>query len=89
MSKRASDDIEEEQHREFLLSALRTASLRAKTIDNELTTIGIALKNGMIGTDTAVAWVRDCGMLWFVGALPERVGQITSANQQQNTGGDL
>ena len=67
MSKRASATSRRNSIASFYLGTA-TASLRAKTIDNELTTIGIALKNGMIGTDTAVAWVRDCGMLWFVGA---------------------
>lgn len=75
--------IAEEQHREFLLSALRAASLRAKMWDADLTTIGIALKNGMIGTDTAVAWVRDAGLLWVVGAIPDQVGRIAETTNTE------
>jgi hypothetical protein len=84
----AITDMEEEQHREFLLAKLRAASLRAKVIDAELTSIGVALKGGMIGADTAVAWIRDEGLLWFIGAIPERVGRVANANishQQDRT----
>ena len=73
---------EEEQHKTFLLSALRGASARAKLMDADITTIGVALKAGMIGADTAVQWIRDAGLLWMVGALPEGVGKIASANTE-------
>jgi hypothetical protein len=76
-----TDDPTEDQHKEFLLSALRAASLRAKMMDADLTTIGVALRGGMIGADTAVAWIRDSGLLWIVGAIPEQVGRIAKQNE--------
>jgi hypothetical protein len=69
-----------EAHREFLLSALRSASLRCKLADNELTTIGVALKNDLIGPDTAVQWIRDHDLMWLIGPLPKAVGQIAEVN---------
>ncbi len=62
--------MSDESHREFLLSALRAASLRAKMWDVELTTIGIALKSGMVGPDEAVKWLKDVGALDLVGHIP-------------------
>lgn len=72
------DDDDEAKHRDFLLHALRAASLRAKLMDADLTTIGVALKGGLIGADTAVAWIRDAGLSWMVGALPADVGRIAT-----------
>jgi hypothetical protein len=68
-------DDEEDQHKTFLLAALRAASARAKLMDADITTIGIALKGDLIGCETAVAWIRDSGLLGMVGAIPEQVGR--------------
>ena len=70
---------EEETHKEFLLAALRAASLRLKMLDADCVTIGVALKNGLIGADTAVAWIRDSGLSWAVGAIPAEVGRVAIA----------
>jgi hypothetical protein len=75
---------EEHQHVEFLLAALRAASLRAKAIDADLTTIGVALKGGLIGADTAVAWIREANLLWMVGAIPQNVGRVAAQNETEN-----
>jgi hypothetical protein len=69
-----------EAHREFLLSALRSASLRCKLMDNELVTIGVALKHDMIGPDTAVKWLHDHDLMWLIGPLPKAVGMVAEAN---------
>jgi len=74
---------EEEQHREFLLAALRAASARARMMDADITTIGVALKADLIGCDTAVQWIRDSGLLGMVGAIPEEVGRIARANARE------
>lgn len=66
---------DEDQHKTFLLAALRAASARAKLMDADITTIGIALKGDLIGCETAVAWIRDSGLLGMVGAIPEQVGR--------------
>ena len=63
---------EEAQHKEFILAALRAASARARAIPLDIDTIGVALKGGLIGADTAVAWIHDAGLMWLVGANPRR-----------------
>ncbi len=67
---------EDEANRDFLLAALRAASCRMKMMDADITTIGVALKHDMIGVDTAMQWIRDAGLLWFVGPIPEQVGLV-------------
>ena len=64
-------------HKEFLLAALRAASTRARLMEADLTTIGIALKGGLIGPDTAVRWIMEGGLLHMVGALPESTTKLT------------
>lgn len=71
---------EENQHQTFLLAALRAASLRCKVMNADIETIGVALKGGLIGCDTAVSWIRDSGLMWVVGAIPDPVGKIASQN---------
>jgi hypothetical protein len=60
-------------HRDFMLSALRTASLRAKMMEVEINTVGIALKGNMISVGESVQWLRDIGALDFVGTIPDAV----------------
>ena len=68
--------MSEELHRDFLLAALRAASARTKAMEADINTIGVALKGNLIGADTAVRWVREAGLLWLIGALPEDVGKL-------------
>ncbi len=63
--------MSDESHREFLLSALRVASLRAKLFDNEMTTIGIALKDYMITPARAVKMMLDAGA--DIGMVPDEI----------------
>jgi hypothetical protein len=46
---------------EFLLSALRAHSFRARMFDADVCSIGIALKSGMIGPEEAVQWMQEIG----------------------------
>jgi hypothetical protein len=64
-------------HRDFMLSALRTASLRAKMMEVEITTVGIALKGNLISVGESVQWLRDIGALEFVGIIPDVVTKET------------
>lgn len=64
-----------EAHRDFLLSALRAASLRAKMYEVEINSIGIALKGGMITVDQAVKWVKDIGAMELVGTIPDGIAK--------------
>lgn len=72
---------DEATHREFLLAALRAASLRCKVMNADIETIGVALKANLIGADTAVAWIRDSGLMWAVGAIPDSVGRVESQSR--------
>ena len=55
---------------DVLLSALRSAAIRAKLDANELQTIGIALRSHMISPEEAVAWLMDIGLVTQV--IPDR-----------------
>ena len=44
--------------RDFVLAALRCTCLRVKLIDNELVSIGVALKGGFISPETALEWAE-------------------------------
>jgi len=50
----------------YLLAELRCAALRARLAACEIDGIGIALRGGLIDPATAVAWLRDCGLLEYV-----------------------
>lgn len=56
--------------KEFVLSALRAASIRAKLYETDINTIGVALKGGLIDSYTAMQWVKDIGALGLMGNLP-------------------
>jgi hypothetical protein len=64
-----------ESHREFLLSALRAASLRARMFEVEINSIGIALKGGLVTPVEALQWVKDIGALELVGMIPDGIAQ--------------
>ena len=48
--------------REFLLNELRAAVLRSRMHVVDLTSVGIALKSGMIDRHEAVGWLREIGV---------------------------
>ena len=58
---------------EFMLSTLRVASFRAKMMEAEINSIGVALKGGMISPVQAVKWIKDVGLLDWVGVIPEEI----------------
>lgn len=58
---------------EFMLSTLRVASFRAKMMEAEINSIGVALKGGMISPAQAVKWIKDVGLLDWVGVIPEEI----------------
>lgn len=59
--------------RAILLSALRSAVLRAELDSNELKTIGIALRSGMISPEGAVEWLAGIGIASQVAAVIDGV----------------
>jgi hypothetical protein len=64
------DNFSDEQTREFMLAALRSAKLRASLISMELDEIGVALKLGMITAEFAVSWLDHAGITRFVNVEP-------------------
>lgn len=56
---------------DFLLSALRVASVRARLLESEINSIGVALKAGFITDEQAVAWAVECGGPDMLGFIPE------------------
>ena len=71
---------EDDTHREFLLAALRTATIRCRLMEAELTECGIALKHGMVGPDMAMKWLHDQGLVYLLGIIPPEVGQVAKMN---------
>ena len=65
-----SDD---DGHKDFLLSALRAASLRARMYEIEINSIGIALKGDMVTVTEALRWIKDIGAWELVGKIPEEI----------------
>ena len=65
-----------EDHREFILSALRGASLRCKLYDTEISSIGIALKARMITVEHALTWIKDAGVADLVCRFPEEISEL-------------
>jgi hypothetical protein len=58
--------LDDAEFRKYVLSELRCAALRARLAANDITSIGIALKRGMIGPRDALEAVADAGALDYV-----------------------
>ena len=65
--------MSDEDHREFLLSALRAASLRARMYEIEIQSVGIALKGNMVSVTEALKWIKDIGAWELVGMIPDEI----------------
>ena len=59
-----------DDRKEFMLAALRGASLRAKLFETEINSVGVALKGGLIDSYTAMEWIKDIGALELMVHLP-------------------
>ena len=70
--------MSQETHKDFMLSALRAASLRAKMIEMDLNTVGVALKADMVTPLESVDWLRQIGALDFVGKIPAAIEEIAA-----------
>ena len=55
--------------RDHLLAAMRVSSVRLLLEKLHLDTIGTALKGGLIGTDEALNWLADVGMMSLIDAV--------------------
>jgi hypothetical protein len=63
---------------EFLLSSIRSATLRARLVANELDTIGMSLKRNLISVEGAVTWLRAENLLDHVLFRPELLNGSTA-----------
>jgi len=52
--------------REYLVAELRCAALRAKLQVADIEAIGLALKDGLIAPEQAIALLADCDCLQFI-----------------------
>ena len=59
-----------DEKREFLLSSLRAGSMRAKLIETEINSIGVALKGGLIDCYMAMQWVKEIGAMELIRPVP-------------------
>jgi hypothetical protein len=58
-----NSETELQEVSQLLLSAIRSAALRAKLDANEIETIDTALKSGWITPEYAMAWLHDIGLV--------------------------
>ena len=71
------------EQKEFLLSALRVASLRAKLFETEINSIGVALKGGIIDCYGAVEWMKEIGalsLMKYMEPVDEDLPEISSTD---------
>jgi hypothetical protein len=53
--------LTEEAKREYLISILRWRSAEMLLAKNQLDTVGVALRNGIIDPDNAIPWLVELG----------------------------
>jgi hypothetical protein len=57
--------------REYLLAELRCAALRARIWQADIEAVGLALRDGLIAPEQAIALLDDCDCLQLVGIREE------------------
>jgi hypothetical protein len=62
-ANKPQNNLEPPGQREFLITALRAASARARLLTNTFDTIGTSLRHRMISCDETVAWLNEEGLL--------------------------
>lgn len=77
--------MSQETHKDFMLSALRAASLRAKMIEMDLNTVGVALKADMVTPLESVDWLRQIGALDFVGKIPAAIEAVEAFTRKKTS----
>jgi len=71
--------MSDDGRREFMLTALRAAVLKAKLIENELTAIGVSLKHGMIDPEGVMQWLHEEGLTFLLPQVESGGSTATSA----------
>lgn len=72
--------MSDDDHKDFVLSALRSASLRARMYEIEIQSIGIALKGDMVSVIEALKWIKDIGAWELVGKIPDEIVEAAEKN---------
>ena len=72
--------------REFVLAALRSAVLRTRLIENELTMIGVSLRHNMIDEEGVMRWLHDEGLMYLIPQFTGAVEQIASSTATSANG---
>jgi hypothetical protein len=72
--------MSDDDHKDFVLSALRSASLRARMYEIEIQSIGIALKGDMVSVIEALKWIKDIGAWELVGKIPDEIVETAEKN---------
>ena len=54
--------------REYVLTALQSAALRAQLLTNEINVITLAVRDQLVSPEAGLMWARDCGLLDLVGS---------------------
>jgi hypothetical protein len=74
---------QEQDYRAYVLAELRCARKRAQLALNEIDRIGMALKGGVIDSDTALEWLAETGTLEFLHPETEEVAMsaLISSNE--------
>jgi hypothetical protein len=62
---------------EYLLNAIRCASLRAKLLEIEINSVGVALKGNAISDEVAIEWLKDIGAISLCTYMPDAI--VTAA----------
>jgi hypothetical protein len=51
---------------EFVRLGLRAAVMKVRLMENELTAIGVSLKNGLIGPEGVMQWLHEEGLMFLM-----------------------
>jgi len=58
--------IDNHNHRDFLLASMRVARTNLTTWVAEIDSIGVALRGNLISEETALAWLDELGVLAYL-----------------------
>jgi hypothetical protein len=67
----SKSNVDTSGERDLMLSALRTATARARLAATEFDSIGISLRQKLITCEQALQWARDEGLIGWIRLGPE------------------